>query len=86
MRMVPQIVAPERDTGFTGNPDNPVGEDRVALTVVVPEHEGDVMCRGVPTATSLRGTMRGLEILVLVNLSSRRGIDTCDHSNPQTSS
>ena len=44
------------------------------------------MCRGVPTATSLRGTMRELEILVLVNLSSRRGIDTCDHSNPQTSS
>ena len=35
MRMVPQIVAPERDTGFTGNPDNPVGDDRVALAAMV---------------------------------------------------
>ena len=35
MRMVPQIVAPERDTGFTGNPDNPIGDDRVALAAMV---------------------------------------------------
>jgi hypothetical protein len=32
----------------------------------------------VPTATSLSGTTRGLVVLVFVNLTSRRAMDTCD--------
>jgi hypothetical protein len=44
------------------------------------------MCLSVPTATSLRGTIIGLEVLVLIKLTSRRGIETWDHSNPHTSS
>jgi hypothetical protein len=37
-------------------------------------------------AASLSGTTRGLEVFVLVSLTSRRWIDTCDQSSPQTSS
>ena len=51
---------------------------------------GEAMCRGVPTgvpmAASLSGTIRGLEVLVLVSLTSRRRIDTSDRSRPRTSS
>ena len=44
------------------------------------------MPTSVPMAVSLSGTTRGLEVLVLVSLTSRRWIDTCDHSSPHTSS
>jgi hypothetical protein len=37
-------------------------------------------------AASLSGTIRGLEVLVLVSLTSRRRIDTSDRSGPRTSS
>lgn len=51
---------------------------------------GLVICRAVPVrvprAASLSGTTLGLLVLVLVSLISRRWIDTCDHSKPQTSS
>ena len=48
-KMVPQIVAPERHTGSTGDPDKAVGEGCVTLAVMVPEHigRGDVSgCAG----------------------------------------
>jgi hypothetical protein len=50
---------------------------------------GDIMCRGVPTASVLMavpfsGTTRGLEVLVLIYLTFRRWIGTCDHSRRHT--
>ena len=44
------------------------------------------MCRGVPVsvpiAASLSGTTRRLKVLVLVSLTSRRWMDTCDRLKP----
>jgi hypothetical protein len=82
-----QVVAPEWHSGSAGDQGEPVGEARVTDAITVPEHIG---CGGVPTnvptAASLSGTTPGLEVFVLVNLTSRRWVDTCDHSSPQTSS
>jgi len=38
--MVPQVMASERHTGSAGDPDEAVGEGRVTLAVMVPEHVG----------------------------------------------
>jgi hypothetical protein len=38
--MVQQVVAPERHTGSSGDPDKTVGEGRVTLAVTVPENVG----------------------------------------------
>jgi hypothetical protein len=38
--MVPQIVASERHTGSSGDPDKTVGESRVTLAVMVPKYIG----------------------------------------------
>jgi hypothetical protein len=38
--MVSQVVAPERHTGSSGDPDKTVGESRVTLAVMVPEDVG----------------------------------------------
>jgi hypothetical protein len=55
------------------------GKASVAVAGTVPEHvrRGDV-----PRVSLLSGSTRGLE--VLVNPTSRRWIDICDHCSPQT--
>jgi hypothetical protein len=36
-KVVPQVMAPKRDTRSSGDPDKPVGKGRVTLAIMVPE-------------------------------------------------